>query len=106
MGLRASERLRLTVGRLSGGEGELRQAWRRADGGWNGVIDASPRSAEVGFVLFRSLKPQTAGQYQGTLAMPENGSTHEVVIVIEGDKAKAVAGKWIFSKTLLLETAP
>jgi len=111
--------LQAAVVRAEGPDGgvSLQGTWRlderkatvrftEADGGWNGVIDTSPRTAEVGFVLFRALQPTTATELRGTLAMPENGSTHEVVLTLDGRTAKAVAGKWIFSKTLLLERAP
>jgi hypothetical protein len=74
-----------------------------ADGGWDGLIDSSPRGAEVGFLLFRQLRQVSAKELRGTLAMPENGSTHEVVVTVEGEHLKAVVGKWIFSKTLELK---
>lgn len=77
--------------------------FQEADGGWNGVIETSPRSKEVGFSLFRQLHQAGAAELRGTLAMPEDGSTHEAVVTVKGSTLRAVVGKWIFSKTLELE---
>lgn len=77
--------------------------FQEADGGWNGVIESSPRSKEVGFSLFRQLHQAGAAELRGTLAMPEDGSTHEAVVTVKGSTLRAVVGKWIFSKTLELE---
>jgi uncharacterized protein (DUF2147 family) len=74
-------------------------------GGFDGVIESSQRSSEVGFVLFRRVKPGAGRELEGTLAMPENGSTHAVVLTVDGDRLRAVVGKGLFSKTLLLERA-
>lgn len=77
--------------------------FQEADGGWNGSIESSPRSKEVGFWLFRQLRQVGPGELRGTLAMPENGSTHEAVVTVKGSQLRAVVGTWIFSKTLELE---
>lgn len=77
--------------------------FQEADGGWQGVIEASPRSKEVGFWLFRQLHQVGPAELRGTLAMPENGSTHEAVVTVKGSQLRAVVGTWIFSKTLELE---
>lgn len=74
--------------------------FHQADGGWEGVIEASKRPEEVGRVLMHSLRQVRPAELRGTLVMPENGSTHEVVVTIKGDTAKAVAGAFIFTKTL------
>lgn len=77
--------------------------FQEADGGWNGVIESSPRSKEVGFSLFRQLRQVGPAELRGTLAMPENGSTHEAVVTVKGSQLRAVVGAWIFSKTLEFE---
>jgi hypothetical protein len=76
--------------------------FHEVDGGWDGVIETSERPKEAGFVLFRALHQTNPGELRGTLAMPENGSTHEVVVTVRPDELKAVAGTFIFSKTLVL----
>lgn len=75
------------------------------DGAFDGVIESSQRTSEVGFVLFKRVKKGPGKDFEGTLTMPENGSTHAVVLTLEGDRLKAVIGKGLFSKTLLLERA-
>lgn len=97
-----------------GADGGLAGPWRfperkavvefqRGDAGWNGVITSSPRPKEAGFWLFQQLVEVRAGELKGTLSMPEDGSTHEAVVTVSGDRLRAVVGVWIFSKTLELE---
>ena len=75
----------------------------QADGGWTGVIVATPRAAEKGLTLFRDLREVKAGELEGTLVMPENGSSHGAKVRLEGERLKAKVGAFIFTKTLTLE---
>jgi uncharacterized protein (DUF2147 family) len=75
----------------------------QADGGWNGVIVATPRAGEKGLTLFRELREVRAGELEGTLVMPENGSSHGATVRLEGGRLKAKVGAFLFTKTLTLE---
>lgn len=80
--------------------------FERTDAGWRGVIEKSARAGEVGFELFRNLRSDEQGALRGSLTMPEDGSTHDARVTVQGDHLRAVVGAWIFSKTLHFKRAP